>query len=70
MSAKERYTGGFSDIKTKNPLLFVGNTYDPLTPFVSAQNASAAFEGSVVLQHDGYGVSSYRLWMAYFPLSE
>lgn len=58
MAAKERYTGGFSNIKTKHPLLFVGNTYDPLTPLASARNASAAFDGSVVLQHDGYGHTS------------
>ena len=56
--AKERYTGGFNDIKTKNPILFVANTFDPYTPLVSAQNASAAFDGSVVLQHDGHGHTS------------
>lgn len=54
-SAAERYTGNFT-AKTKNPMLFIGNTYDPLTPLVSARNASAGFEGSVVLQHNGYGV--------------
>lgn len=54
--AKERYTGNFH-VKTKHPLLFIGNTFDPATPLVSAQNVSAGFEGSVVLQHDGYGVS-------------
>lgn len=59
MHAKEVYKGGFSDIKTKNPILFIGNTYDPLTPLVSAQNASAGFSGSVVLQHNGYGVSAF-----------
>jgi hypothetical protein len=57
MHAKEVYKGGFSNIETKNPILFIGNTYDPLTPLVSAQNASAGFLGSVVLQHNGYGVS-------------
>lgn len=66
MSAKERYEGGFNNIVTKNPLLLVGNTYDPLTPLVSAQNASAAFPGSVVLQHNGYGVcpliNSFKFW--------
>lgn len=56
--AKERYTRGFTNITTKSPLLFIGNTFDPVTPLVSAQNASAGFEGSVVLQHDGHGVSS------------
>ena len=56
LQAKERYQGGFHDIRTKNPLLLIGNTFDPLTPLVSARNASAGFVGSRVLQHDGYGV--------------
>ena len=58
--AKGRYQGGFQNIRTKYPLLFIGNTFDPVTPLVSARNASAGFEGSVVLQHNGHGVG-------YFP---
>ena len=54
--AKGAYDGDFTCIKTRNPVLFIGNTFDPLTPFVSAKNASAGFEGSVVLEHGGYGV--------------
>jgi hypothetical protein len=54
--AKERFAPGNEVVKTKNPMLVIGNTYDPVTPLASAQNVSAAFEGSVVLQHDGYGV--------------
>ena len=57
--AKGGYTGDFNDIKTRNPLLFVGNRFDAFTPLVSAQNASAAFVGSVVLEHGGYGVSRF-----------
>ena len=57
--AKGAYTGDFRDIKTRNPLLFVGSRFDAFTPLVSAQNASAGFVGSVVLEHGGYGVSSY-----------
>lgn len=52
--AKEQYLGDFH-AKTKFPPLFVGNTFDPVTPYISALNASAGFEGSVVLKHDGYG---------------
>ncbi|KAL8940270.1 MAG: hypothetical protein Q9211_002369 [Gyalolechia sp. 1 TL-2023] len=55
--AKGAYTGNFQ-AKTKNPLLFVGNDFDIVTPLVSARNASAGFEGSVVLQHGGYGHTS------------
>ena len=71
LRAKEVYSGGFHDIRTKNPLLFVGNTFDPLTPLASAQNASAAFVGSSVLQNDGYGVCfSFRfLLLSTFPLN-
>ena len=50
-------------VKTKNPILFVGNTYDPATPVDSARNMSAYFAGSVVLEQRGFGVS-----FALFPL--
>lgn len=52
--AKERYEGDFQ-VSTSNPILFIGNTYDPVTPLASARNMSAGFEGSVVLQHDAFG---------------
>ncbi|KAI4270607.1 MAG: hypothetical protein L6R38_007072 [Xanthoria sp. 2 TBL-2021] len=55
--AKGAFTGDFH-VKTKNPILFVGSDRDALTPLVSAQNASSGFEGSVVLQHGGYGHTS------------
>ncbi len=58
--AKEIYSGSFQ-IKTKNQILLVGNTYDPVTPLASARNTSAGFDGSVVLQHNGYGVSTSTL---------
>jgi hypothetical protein len=54
--AKERYLGDFN-VQTKNPILLIGNTFDPATPLVSARNMSIGFEGSVVLEHNGYGVS-------------
>lgn len=56
--AKGAYLGDFR-VKTRNPLLFVGGALDPLTPLPNAYNASAGFEGSVVLEHGGYGVSLY-----------
>ncbi|KAH6658265.1 TAP-like protein-domain-containing protein [Truncatella angustata] len=55
--AKERYTGDFK-VKTRNPILFIGNTWDPATPLVSAHTMSAAFEGSVVLEQHGFGHAS------------
>lgn len=60
MAAKEIYSGNFQ-VKTAKPILIVGNTYDPVTPLVSAQNVSETFEGSVLLQHNGYGVSDYKV---------
>ncbi|CAL8580361.1 hypothetical protein XPA_006090 [Xanthoria parietina] len=55
--AKGAYTGDFH-VKTKYPILFVGSDRDAFTPLVSARNASSGFEGSVVLQHGGYGHTS------------
>jgi hypothetical protein len=57
VSAKEVYSGGFQNITTRQPILFIGNTFDPVSPLVSARNASAAFVGSEVLVQNGYGVS-------------
>lgn len=53
--AKERYDGDFQ-VATKNPVLFIGNTYDGHTPIASAFNVSSGFEDSVVLEVNGYGV--------------
>ncbi|KAE8383837.1 TAP-like protein-domain-containing protein [Aspergillus bertholletiae] len=54
IKAKERYEGNF-ELKTKNPMLIIGNTYDSATPLQSAKNISAGFEGSVLLEHGGWG---------------
>jgi len=57
-NAVERYTGGFKKISTRNPLFFIGNTFDPVTPFAGAQNASAGFVGSGLLERRVYGHST------------
>ncbi|CAI6339917.1 unnamed protein product [Periconia digitata] len=59
MPSKELYEGDLFHVTTKNPVLFIGNTYDPVTPVESARNMSAAFYGSVTLEHFGYGHSSF-----------
>ncbi|KAM0328748.1 hypothetical protein ACHAQA_005161 [Verticillium albo-atrum] len=47
-------------VKTKNPVLFVGNTWDGHTPLKSAKNVSSTFEGSGLLEINGYGaISAY-----------
>ena len=58
MEAKERYEGDFQ-VKTKNPLLFIGNTYDALTPYQSAFNMSSGFEGSGAIEQLSFGVCFY-----------
>lgn len=56
MEAKGQYDGSFT-ATTRHPLLFIGSPFDPVTPLVSAHNMSAGFADSVVLEHQGYGVS-------------
>lgn len=53
----EIYQGSFQ-ASTKTPILFVAGSNDPVTPLASAKNASAGFDGSVVLVNDGYRVSN------------
>ncbi len=56
IDAKERYQGSFQ-VAPRKPVLLVGNSYDGHTPIVSARNVSSGFEGSIVLEVNGYGVS-------------
>jgi hypothetical protein len=56
MHAMERYGGDFH-VTTRSPLLFIGNTWDPMTPYQSAQNMSAGFKGSGLIEQKAYGVS-------------
>lgn len=57
MPAKERYMGDFN-VETKNPMLIIGNTHDPVTPLASARNLSETIQTSRLLQHDSYGHDS------------
>ncbi|KAF7585874.1 hypothetical protein BBP40_009949 [Aspergillus hancockii] len=58
IAPRERYTGDFK-AATKNPVLLIGNTHDPVTPIASARNASAGFANSVVLEHGAYGHGTF-----------
>jgi pimeloyl-ACP methyl ester carboxylesterase len=58
--AKGAYNGSWhEEIETKNPILFIGNTYDPVSPIDNARNSSAIFKGSAVLEHEGVGHASF-----------
>jgi hypothetical protein len=54
--ARGNYMGNF-EASTRHPILFIGSPFDIRTPIEGAYNASAGFDGSVVLQHNGFGVS-------------
>jgi len=41
------------------PILLVAGTHDPITPLKWAQGAQAEMTGSVLLERDGYGHTSY-----------
>jgi pimeloyl-ACP methyl ester carboxylesterase len=49
-----RFTGPFS-AKTANPILWIGNTADPVTPLVSARKMRQQFEGSGLVVVEGNG---------------
>ncbi|KAL1718946.1 TAP-like protein-domain-containing protein [Schizophyllum commune] len=56
--AVERYTGPF-DKQLKNPILVIGNSHDPVTPFQNAQlMAYLLGDSAVLLKQDGFGHSS------------
>jgi hypothetical protein len=59
-NSKERYKGTFDNISARYPALVVGNSIDPTTPLASARNLSEGLKGSVLLQNNGYGVSSHH----------
>lgn len=59
LEAAGRYTGDFQ-VKTANPVLFINNLHDNITPHANAYNTSSGFEGSVVLSQNSYGVSFHQ----------
>ena len=61
--AKEVYKGDFH-VKTKNPVLLVGNILDAHTPIRSAFNVSQGLERSEVLTVNGTGV---RYFLQFVP---
>jgi hypothetical protein len=52
------FTGVPSADETSNPILFIGNTLDPVTPLRQAEKMSSKFGGSRVLTQDSVGHTS------------
>ncbi|KAK6442450.1 hypothetical protein LTR95_001322 [Oleoguttula sp. CCFEE 5521] len=52
--APHRFVGPWQG-NTSNPILFIGNTADPVTPGINAINMAKTFEGAVALIQDGPG---------------
>ncbi len=53
----ERYTGPWNRT-TKNPILVIGTTFDPATPYANARRVAHLLGNAVLLTHDGYGHTS------------
>jgi hypothetical protein len=51
---EDRYAGPFETV-TANPVLVVGNTYDPATPLHGARAVNRLLDGSRLLVLDGWG---------------
>jgi len=54
LPAVHRYTGPWK-ANTSHPLLFIGNTADPVTPGLYAREMAKGFEGAVALMQDSGG---------------
>ena len=53
----DRYTGPWN-AHTKNPILLVGTTFDPATPYTNARRVAGLLGNAILLTHDGYGHTS------------
>jgi pimeloyl-ACP methyl ester carboxylesterase len=53
----DRYTGPWN-AHTKNPVLVIGTTLDPATPYANARRVADLLGNAILLTHDGYGHTS------------
>ncbi|KAF1365712.1 alpha/beta-hydrolase [Lizonia empirigonia] len=56
--ASQRFLAAPGANETNFPILFIGNTVDPITPIVGARKMSRLFPGSVLLTQDSIGHTS------------
>ncbi|CAF9914390.1 MAG: hypothetical protein GOMPHAMPRED_008149 [Gomphillus americanus] len=49
------------NVKTAHPLLVLSTTWDPVTPFSTTGSVLAAFEGSQILELEGYGHTTFAM---------
>lgn len=54
---RDRHFGNFTSY-TRNPLLFIGNDYDPITPLLYARKMATLFSNASVLRAKMYGHAS------------
>lgn len=55
--ARELYDGDFN-VTTRNPVLMIGNEWDPVTPWQGAKNLSEGFTNSAAVKFKAFGVSA------------
>jgi hypothetical protein len=55
--ASDRYTGPWN-ADTKNPILVIGTTLDPATPYSNSRRVADLLGNAILLTHDGYGHTS------------
>jgi pimeloyl-ACP methyl ester carboxylesterase len=53
----DRYIGPWN-AHTKNPVLIIGTTFDPATPYANARRVAGLLGNAILLTHDGYGHTS------------
>ena len=58
-SSDDRYTGPW-DTKTKEPILLIGNRYDPNTAYRNAVRSQLLLGNAVLLTNQGYGHLSFN----------
>ena len=53
----DRYSGPWNRI-TKDPILVIGTTFDPATPYINARRVANLLGSAILLTHKGYGHTS------------